>query len=145
MVNKKMVILLLIIWLLVFCCLWLANFFILRYPIGTSLAADCCLIPPTLRQARLVAENVPFSELYDVFGSPQYSHEDVSTISFSYDLQLGYIVRFTVWGETLTITQISPPFTSTRWLIFPSIMILTAAIEAVVYLLVVKKKTSAHR
>ena len=140
MVNKKLVLLLVIIWLFVFCCLWLANFFILRYPIGTSLAADHCLIPPTLRQARLVAENVPFSQLYGVFGSPQYSHEDVSTISFSYDLQLGYIVRFTVWGEALTITQVSPPFTSTRWLIFPSIMVVIAGIEAITYWLVVKRK-----
>ena len=140
MVNKKMLTLLVIIWLLIFCCLWLANFFILRYPIGTSLAADYCLIPPTLGQAKLAAEYVQSSKLFDVFGEPQYSHDDVSTVSFSYDLQLGYIVRFTAWGEDLTITQISPPFTSTRWLIFPSIMVVIAGIEAVVFWLVVRKK-----
>lgn len=135
-----MVILLVVIWLLIFGCLWLANFFILRYPIGTSPAADHRLIPPTLRQARLAAENVPFSQLYGVLGAPQYSHEDVSTVSFSYDLQFGYIVRFTAWGEDLKITQISPPFTSTRWLIFPSVMVITAGIEAVIYLLIAKRK-----
>ena len=140
MIHKKLVILFVAIWILIFCCLWLANFFIMRYPIGTSLAADYCLIPPTLRQAKLAAEYVQFSKLFDVFGEPQYCHDDVSTVSFSYDLQLGYIVRFTAWGEDLTITQISPPFTSTRWLIFPSIMILVAGIEVVIYRLVVRRK-----
>lgn len=139
--KKRIAFVLLLTWVIIFFALWLLNHFVLRYPIGDSFRADYRLIPPTLTEAKNITTEMSAEEVIEALGFPNYGDSNLSMINYSYDLQLGYIVTFTDYGVGPEILKISEPFTSTRWLVFPIIMLVIAVLEVSVYFIIKKIRT----
>ena len=144
--NRKLLCVLITLWIMIFVSLYLIDHFALRFPEKsihpqiTNNYSDRRLIPPTLDAAKSAAKNAKFSDLIDILGAPNYDSTMLSSIQASWDLQLGYIVTFTQGADdSAEILRISKPFASTRWLIFPAILMLVLVVEIGVYAILKKK------
>lgn len=138
--RKQYAIILLLIWIVIFFSCCAINYFFLRHPIGDAMFADHRLIPPTLHKAKKVAETASNKEMIELMGYPNSSDSNLSISNATYELQFGYVVTFCIYGDNIYISQISEPFTSTRWLIFPTIMLLVSVAECVFFLIIRKTR-----
>ncbi|MBP3305774.1 MAG: hypothetical protein J6L24_07380 [Oscillospiraceae bacterium] len=136
--NKKTVnhiIIMLLIWSFVALSLILTDHFFLRNfdPDGDGYA-QYRLIPPSIGTVKSKIHNgMPVEEVYGIMGYPNTLDPYTSMDYRIWDLQLGCQTEIGFYSGKVCAIQGSFPFTSSRWLIFPGIMLAVAGIEVLVY------------
>ena len=117
------------------------HFFLRNFDPDGDGCAQYRLIPPSIGTVKSKIHNgMPFEDAIEILGKPNYSDPYQSSESEYWDLQLGCRMWLYFNGRDVCGMYCSLPFTSSRWLFFPGIMLAVAGIEVLAYVLLRKRQ-----
>ena len=139
-INKRKVILsLLLIWICFGLLLIILNYSLLSQPIVHGRFALARLIPPLESTAKKVTESMPMEDVISILGHPDGHSLFTGMQYLCWDLQGGKQLWLAEYCNYALNPHIIQEYQSSRWLVFPSLMILVAAVELVTYFIIHKR------
>lgn len=139
-VNKRKVILiLLIIWLCFALVLTILNYALLSQPILNSRFAFARLIPPSKSAAEKITAGMTMDEVFSIVGYPDGPNTFTGMNYMYWELQGGNVLWVAEYNGYASQPQIIDTHFSSRWLLFPGMLFLIAAVEVVTYCVIHKK------
>ena len=121
-------------------CILLADHFLLRDMIVDQGGYSAYrIVTPPATVATQIHDGMPIKDVVRILGQPNAS-DPLSSVGYvAWDLQLGHRLWLYVNNDAVYGVRITLPFASTRWLIFPGIMLAVGLVEAFVYFSLRKK------